>query len=181
MGRPAPQADARVVPGGRKDCVLPFRTIDGEEVQGFVGIVQPAHGNDHVAHPEIQFRAEAFLDPELLQLHFAALLDLALPLAGLLELLLGSGAGPGVLELDLRLHGPSLPEVVTDIDHGMRDIEPPMLLARMRSRGRIAVHIVTVEVTGHRDFPIAAHRQTLRHPGNTSQQGRNEDHQKSFH
>ena len=181
VGRPAPQADSRVMPGGGKDRALAFRTIDSEEVQGLVGIVQAAHGNDHMADAHVEFRSEAFLDPELFQLHFPAFLHLGLPLAGFLEFLLGSGAGPGVFELDFRLHGPSLPEVVSQVDDGVGDVETAVLLALVRSRGRIAVNVVTIEVAAQGDFAVPAHRQTLCRGRKKRREAGEKDDEESFH
>ena len=59
----------------------------------------------------------------MLQLHLAAFLDLGLPFPGFSIFLLYGGAGAGVLELDLRLQGPALAEVVAEIDHGVRDVK----------------------------------------------------------
>ena len=49
-----------------------------------------------MSHPHVKLGTETLLDPELLELDLASLLDFALPLARFLELFLDGGAGAGV-------------------------------------------------------------------------------------
>ena len=109
----APEADARVVPGRRQNGEFPFGPIDREILQRFMGVIETADGDHQMAGADVQGRGEALLNPELLQLHFAAFLDFSLPLAGLRELFFYGAACARVLELDLRLHAPALSEVVS--------------------------------------------------------------------
>ena len=158
--RAAPQAQARVVPRGREDGVLPFRPVDREEIQGLVGVVESADRHHEVPQADIQLRGETLLDPELLELDLAALLDLGLPLARLGELLLHGGARAGVLELDLGLHGPALAEVVAEVDHRVRDVETPVgrVVAVVVGMG-IAIDVVTEEIAGQGDLAVSAYGQ----------------------
>ena len=63
MVRLSPDADPRIVPGGGKEGVLAFGTIDGEIIQGFMGIIESAYRHDKMPRPYIEFRTERFLDP----------------------------------------------------------------------------------------------------------------------
>ena len=96
-----------------------------------MGMVESPYRDYDMAHAEIKRRAETLLDPELLQFHLTATLRLALPFSGFFKFLLHGTAGTRMLEFNLRLHGPALPEIVSQIDDGMRDIETSMLLAHM--------------------------------------------------
>ena len=80
-------------------------------------------------HTDIELRAEALLDPELFQFNLTAFLHFRLPFSRFFKLLLDSAAGAGMLEFYLRLHGPALSEVITQIDDSMRDIKASMLLS----------------------------------------------------
>ena len=126
-----------------------------------MGIVQTAHRHHYVPHFNVELRAETLLEPELLQGHFPALLGFALPLAGLFELLLHRSSAAAVLELYFSLHRPSLAEVVSYIYYRVRDVEPAVLLTGVRSRRRIPVNIVTVEIAGEGHFPISTQRKSL--------------------
>ena len=126
-----------------------------------MGVVEPSNWDDHVAHPDVELRPEALLDPELLELDLSSLLDFALPFSGLLELFLDCSSGAGMLELDLCLHGPALAEVVSEIDDGMRDVETAVLFTCVsRCRG-ITVNVIAEEVAAHGHFAVASYAQTL--------------------
>ena len=160
--RAAPQADACLVPGRRQDGALPFRTVDRKEVQGFVGMVQSSDGDDQVANPKVQRRKEAFLEPELFELHFSAFFHLAFPFSGLGKLLFDRRTRSAVLEFNLCLHGPAFPEVVAQIDDGMGNVEAAVRrLVGIRLGPGITVDIVRVEITAEGDLTIAADRQPL--------------------
>ena len=106
-------------------------------------IVQSADGHDKMPGPEVEQRVEGFLDPELLQFQFTALLDFGFPLAGLGEFLLHRAAGSGMLELDFGLHAPALAEIVSEIDHGVGDVKAAVRrVAGVFAGTGIAVHVV---------------------------------------
>ena len=89
---------------------------------------------------------ETFLDPELFQFHLSSFFGFGFPFAGFLELLLHRAAGAGMLEFNLGLHRPALPEVESKIDYSMGYVKPAVLFSLVRSRGRITVYIVTVKI-----------------------------------
>ena len=66
---------------------------------------------------------ERFLQPELLQLHLAAFLNLLFPFAAFLVFLLVGQSVAAVFELYLRAQRPALAEVIPKIDDGMRQVE----------------------------------------------------------
>ena len=109
-----------------------------------------------MSNPDIECISEGFLDPELLEFDLAALLDLSLPLARFGIFLLDGGAGPGVFEFYLGLHGPALSEIVAQIDHGVRNVKATVAaVIPVIGRMGIAVDVVTVEITAHSHFPVA--------------------------
>ena len=92
--------------------------------------------------------AERLLNPELFQFHLAAFLGLLLPFSSFLILLLVRHACAAMFKLNLRTHGPSLPEVVTHIDYGMGNIKLPMTrVVPMLIRQVVPAGVVTIVVT----------------------------------
>ncbi len=152
----APQADAGVVPGGGEDGEFSLRAVYGEEIERLVRVVQAAHRHHDMADSDVELRREALLDPELLQLHLAAFLDLRLPFPGFSIFLLHGGAGSGVLEFDLGLQGPALAEVVAEINYGMRNVETAVRRIVLIISGMgIAIDVVAVEIAGQGYFTVA--------------------------
>ena len=120
-------------------------------------MVQSAYRNDQMAHADVERRSERFLDPELLQFHFASLFDLTLPFTGFGVFFFDGRTGTGMLEFDLSLHGPAFSEVVSEIDHGMGDIEATVSLVISVITGmRITINIVTVEIARQGDFTVTS-------------------------
>ena len=121
------------------------------------------------------------MDPELLKLNFPTFLNLSLPFAGFRIFLLYSRTCACVLELDLTSHRPALPEVVSQVDDGVGDVETAVLLALVRCRGRIAVNVVTIEIAAQGDFAVAAYRQALRRGRKKRREAGEKDDEESFH
>ena len=150
------------MPSGRQNGEFPFGTIDGEEIEGLVGVVEPANGDDDVSGPYIELRAEGLLEPELLQLHFSALLDFGFPLSGLRELLFHGASGSRVLEFNLRLQAPAPAEVIPYIDDGMGDVKTAVGgIIGILDRPGIAVDIITEEVSRKGGLAVSANRKLL--------------------
>ena len=78
-----------------------------------MGEVGAAHGHYHVASADVHLAApEGFLQPELFQGDFAATLDLLFELAGLFLLDFHCRLYTAVLELNLRVETPAVPEII---------------------------------------------------------------------
>ena len=85
------------------DGGLALRTIDGKELIRLVVSVGITYGYDDLAGFDIKLTAsERLVDPELLDVHFAAFLYLGLVFASLLGLYLHSGTIATVFKLNLR-------------------------------------------------------------------------------
>ena len=108
----APETDARLMPSTRQDVELPFGTVAGEELGRRMRFVSLADRHHDVAHADIKTFTERLLNPELLQGHFAATLDLMLELARFFSLNLHSDLVAAMLKLNLTAHGPALAEVI---------------------------------------------------------------------
>ena len=163
----APEAEARIVPGRGQDGGFALRAEDGEEMERFVAVVDPADRHHDVPDADIELRGEALLEPQLLQRHLAALLDLALPLPGFGVFLFDGRAGAAVFEFDLGLHRPAPAEIVAEENHGVRDVEAGVPGIRfIICRVGVTVDVVTVEIARERDLAVAADGQAallLRH------------------
>ena len=157
----APDAYSGVVPSGGEYGIFSFGPIYSEIVQRFVGIVEASYGHHNMPHPDVECGMKAFLDPELFQFNFTSFFGFGFPFAGFLELLFHGTACAGMLEFNLGLHSPALPEVESKIDYGMGYVKPAVLFSLVRSRGRITVHIVTVKIAGKGNLTIPANRKTL--------------------
>ena len=148
------------MPGGGEDGVLALRTIHREIVQRLVLRVVQSYGHDDMSELQVDSLGELLVDPELLQFHLTAFLLLILPFGSLVGLVLNGRAGACMFELNLCSHGPPLTEVVTEVDHGVRDVELPMTgIVLVVGGGAVAVHMVAEELTGIADLPIATHTQ----------------------
>ena len=96
----AVDADAVLVPGGGDDEAVHQRPVDAVEEDGLVVLVQEAHRDEHVAHPQRQLVEQrevevGELDPDL----------------------------PGaVLELDLRVEDDPVVEAVADVEDEAQDL-----------------------------------------------------------
>ena len=64
---------------------------------------------------------------------------------------------------------------------GMGDVETAVLLPFVRGGGRIAVDIVTVEVTGQGNFAVTAYRQALCRGRNKGREAGVKKKEESFH
>ena len=89
-----------------------------------MGIVQASDGNNYMAYPQVEGAGEGLLEPELLQFHFAAFFYFRLPFTRLGEFLFDGRSRSGMLELNLGLHRPSFPKVVSQIDNGVGYVKP---------------------------------------------------------
>ena len=66
-----------------------------------------------------------------------------------------------MLEFDFCAHGPTMSEIVTHIDHYMRQVELPETVIVLVEVGiGVTLVIVTVEHTAHHSLAIAAHCET---------------------
>ena len=65
-----------------------------------------------------------------------------------------------MLKLDLRRHKPSLTEVITQINHSMRDVKPSVTrVVGILLRVAIAIYIVAIEIARKSYLTIASHLQ----------------------
>jgi len=113
-----------------------------------MGIGQ-AYGHHDVTDLYVQFGPKGLLDPELFQLDFSALFGLLFPLAPFFGFLLIGCARASVFELDLAAHLPSLAEIVREVNHGVGNVEPPMVLTVALHMARlILIYIVAVKIAG---------------------------------
>ena len=101
------------MPCARQNGVFAFGTIDGEEVERLVVGVGQTYGHDDMAGTYVGETSERFLNPELLQLHFATALLLLLKLDRFLCLIFYSRTCTAMLKLNLRTQRPALAKVVT--------------------------------------------------------------------
>ena len=85
--------------------------------------VQRSYRDDLHTGADDGIAVEGFLQPELLQRHFAAALYLALVFAALFFLYLDGAFRSAVLELYLRAHAPAFAEVIAQIDDHVRQVE----------------------------------------------------------
>ena len=76
-----------------------------------------------MSETQVGSTSEALLNPELLQLYLAAFLYLLFPFAAFLVFFLVGQPVAAVLKLYLCAEGPSLAEVITQIDHSMGQVE----------------------------------------------------------
>ena len=101
------------------------------------------------------------MDPELLKLNFPTFLNLSLPFAGFRIFLLYSRTCACVFELNLTSHRPALPEVVSEIVHGVGDVKAAMALVTfIIVRVGIPIDVIAVKVAAQRHFTVTADRQT---------------------
>ena len=113
-------------------------------------------------HTHVKGPRERLLDPELLELNLSAFLDLGFPLASLGVLFLYSRTRTGVLELDLTLHRPALPEVVSEIDHGVGNVKAAVALVVLVIVGMgIPINIVAVKVPAQGDFSVTTYHKAV--------------------
>ena len=94
-----------------------------------MGIVETADGHHDMSHSDIQLRHKTLLKPELLQFNLSATLGLGFPFSGFLKLLFYLGAGSQMFELDLGLHCPALPEIISYIEYCVGNIKAAVRLA----------------------------------------------------
>ena len=97
----------------------------------------------------------------LIVLIVTAFLHFRLPFSRFFKLFLNRSASTGMLEFYLRLHGPALSEVITQIDDSMRDIKASMLLSLVGCGRRISIYIVAIEIASQGYFAVTADGQTL--------------------
>ena len=93
-----------------------------------------------------------FLNPELFQFHLSAFLYLFLIFSALIAFHFHGTSRPGVLKFYFCAQLPAFPEVVAQIDDGMRDVETPVAGVIFIQVGlSITILIITVEVAriGH--------------------------------
>lgn len=81
-------------------------------------------------HPEIELGHETLLNPELLEGHLAAALDLGFAT---------------LLELDLGAHRPAASEVVAQLDHHMRQVETAVALGVLVFLGNDVTQVIIAE------------------------------------
>ena len=122
----APERNTRIVPRRWQDSVLTFRTIDGKIVQRLMmGIVQ-TYGHDDMTELQVGSLREPFVDPQLLQFHFAAFLLFVFPLSSLIGLILDGRTRTSMLKLDFRAQCPTLSKIIAHVDYSMWDIKLTM-------------------------------------------------------
>ena len=126
-----------------------------------IGIGQTYRYHD-VTHLDVGCLAERFLNPELLEFYLATFLYLLFILDGLLCLVFDRLSGTSVFKLNLSTHGPSLSEVVTQVDYCMRNVEASVVRSILVSSGvRVAFACVAVEVAAHGNLAITTHAEAL--------------------
>ena len=126
-----------------------------------MGVVQ-AYRHYDVSGADVGIAAERLLNPELLQLYFAAFLRFLFPFAAFLVLFFIGDAGATVLELYLRAHRPALAEVVAHVDYYVRNVELSVRGVVLVLFGlRVAAHVVAVEVAAESHLAIATHAQSV--------------------
>ena len=158
IARTSPKTKSCVMPCRRKDSALTLGAINGEEVERFVVGIEQTYGYNDMSHPHVKLLAEGLLNPELFEFHLATFLNLLFPLATLREFLLLSASRTGMFKLDLRRHKPSLTEVVTQIDNGMRDVKPSVTrVVGILLRVAIAIYIVAIKIARKSYLTIASH------------------------
>lgn len=107
--------------------------------------------------PHIEPGAEGLFNPELLKRYLAAAFHLLLPFASLFILLLESRARAAMLKLNLAAHAPATPEVVTQINDGMGNVDAAMRrVVLILRRILIAVDVVTIEMACVHSLAIAS-------------------------
>ena len=121
-------------------------------------VVGHPYGYHYVPGSDIEVAAKRFLQPELLQGHFAASFNLLFEFACLLGLFLYSGFHSAMLEFNLGAHGPAMTEIVAQHDDGMRKIDPRIAFGIGIAFGmRIAEYIVRVEMTAENCLAVASY------------------------
>ena len=101
------------------------------------------------------------MQPELFQGHLASTFGLSLIFPGLFFLNLYCSLGPTMLEFDFCAHGPSMSEIVTHIDHHVRQVELSDTFIVLVEVGiGVTLVIVAVEHTAHHSLAIASHSET---------------------
>ena len=154
----SPEGKTRIVPGGGEDGVFTLGAIHREIVQWLVLCVVQSYGHNDMSELHVGRLGELLVDPELLQFHLTTFLLLILPFGSLVSLVLNGRAGACMFELNLRSHGPPLTEVVTEVDHSVRDVELPMTgIVLVVGGGAVAVHVVAEELTCITNLPVAAY------------------------
>ena len=153
----APETDTGLVPGARKNGVFAFRTINSKEIQWLmIGIGQTYRYHD-VTHLDVGSSAERLLNPELFEFHLSTFLHFLLVLDGFLCLVFDRLSGTSVFKLNLSTHGPSLSEVVTQVDDCMRNVEASVVGSILISSSvRVAFAGVAIEVAAHGNLAITA-------------------------
>ena len=143
------------------DGGLALRTIDGKELIRLVVSVGITYGYDDLAGFDIKLTAsERLVDPELLDVHFAAFLYLGLVFASLLGLYFHSGTIATVFKLNLRTQGPSFTEIVAQIQHHVRQVETSMtFVIGIKFRLLVTIKTLAVEVACHHRLAIATDMQ----------------------
>ena len=117
------------MPRIRHDGSLALRAVDGEELVWLVVGIRIAHGHDDLTGLDIELPTSKLLvDPELLDVHLAALLHFSLILAGLLGLDLHGAATAAMLKLHLAAQRPALAEVIAKVQTYVRQVKTPMTL-----------------------------------------------------
>ena len=146
------------MPGVGHDGGLALWTIDGEELVGLVVGIRIAHGYDDLARLDIELAAHKLLvEPELLDVHLAALLYLGLIFARLLGLDLYGSTVAAMLKLDLRTQRPAIAEVIAQIQDHVGQVEASVTLVVGIVLGfLVAVEALAVEVARHHGFTIAS-------------------------
>ena len=159
----APEADASVVPSAWQNGVLALGTIDGEIVKRLVIGIVKSHGDDDMSGSHVCPAGERLLDPELLELHFAAFLLFKLPLGSLVGLVFDGAACARMLKFHLRAHRPAAAEVVADVDDSMGNVESSVGRIVLVALGicAITVDMVAIEHSRHGHFAISADAQPL--------------------
>ena len=101
------------------------------------------------------------MQPELFQGHLASTFGLSLIFPSLFFFNLYGSLCPTMLEFDFRAHGPTMSEIVTHIDHYVRQVELPETVIVLVEVGiGVTLVIVAVEHSAHNSLAIAAHSET---------------------
>ena len=155
---PAPQRHTHLVPRVGHDVSFALRPVHRKELVRFVVGIRVAHGHNDLARLDVELSTgKSLVEPELLDIHLAALLHLGLVFASLLGLYLHGSTITPVLKLYLRPHRPAFAEVITNIQTHVRQVEASVaLVVGIILRLLVAVETLAVEIAGHHRLAVAA-------------------------
>ena len=153
----SPHAHARLVPRARQHTAFAFGAVNGVKLNRHMVLVHSAHGHNHFAHTNVQFRAKTLLQPELLESNLAATLNFSLVLARLVGVNLNRRLDPAVLKLNLGAHCPAAAEVVANINDHVRQVELPVAIVVFVLFGEtVAVEVSAVEIARRHGLAVSA-------------------------